>query len=239
MIELSDWDNSSGGKRWCWQRWWTSRSSGYWAHEYQWFTQQCNHLHVCNLSHNLQFCLHILLRALLPVLFHHLRPAHHQSLNSLYLCLSTFLLILSIQDLLLFFSHPPVQLISFCCCLMASFNWLLMKLKVMLHRIPLVIVMCYDTSVDEIRLFLGMIIAMGLHQLPAYTDYWSSDGFQVDMFNVMLKCLHSHGNTLCDPWYDRLHMVHPLLTQATDIVFHEYIPNRNISVDEAMIGFKV
>ena len=74
-----------------------------------------------------------------------------------------------------------------------------MKLKVMLHRIPLVIVMCYDTSVDEIRLFLGMIIAMGLHQLPAYTDYWSSDGFQVDMFNVMLKCLHSHDNTLCDP----------------------------------------
>ena len=52
---------------------------------------------------------------------------------------------------------------------------------------------------DEIRLFLGMIIAMGLHQLPAYTDYWSSDGFQVDMFNVMLKCLHSHDNTLCDP----------------------------------------
>ena len=38
--------------------------------------------------------------------------------------------------------------------------------------------------------------------------------------------------------YDRLHMVHPLLTQATDIFFCEYIPNRNISVDEAMIGFK-
>ena len=46
-------------------------------------------------------------------------------------------------------------------------------------------------------------------------SFW---GFQVDMFNVMLKCLHSHDNTLCDPGYDRLHMIHPLLTQATDIL---------------------
>ena len=27
---------------------------------------------------------------------------------------------------------------------------------------------------NEIELFLGMLIARGLHQLPAYTDYWSS-----------------------------------------------------------------
>ena len=54
--------------------------------------------------------------------------------------------------------------------------------------------------------------------------------------------LHLNYNSACiprgDPGYDRLHKVHPLHTQATDIFFREYIPNRNISVDEAMIGFK-
>ena len=68
-----------------------------------------------------------------------------------------------------------------------------------------------------------MIIAMDLHQLPAYTDYWSSDilvevpgivsGIPLDMFKVLLKCLHLNDNTTCiphgDPGYDRLHNVHP------------------------------
>ena len=111
---------------------------------------------------------------------------------------------------------------------------------------------CYDTSVDEIKIFLRLIIAMGLHQLSAYTDYWSSDnllwvpgfvsGMLLDRFKVLLKCLHLNDNTTCilrgDPGYDRLHKVRPLLTQVTNIFSREYIPNRNIGVDEAMIGFK-
>ena len=66
-----------------------------------------------------------------------------------------------------------------------------------------------DTSVDEIELFLGMIIAMGLHQLPAYSDYWSSDillgvpgivsGMPLDGFKILLKCLHLNDNTTCIP----------------------------------------
>jgi hypothetical protein len=31
----------------------------------------------------------------------------------------------------------------------------------------------YETTVEEIKLFLGMILAMGIHQLPQLEDYWS------------------------------------------------------------------
>ena len=33
----------------------------------------------------------------------------------------------------------------------------------------------YDTTMSEMYLFLGIIIAMGVHVLPFLTDYWSSD----------------------------------------------------------------
>ena len=31
----------------------------------------------------------------------------------------------------------------------------------------------YETTVEEMKLFLGMILAMGIHQLPQLEDYWS------------------------------------------------------------------
>ena len=36
----------------------------------------------------------------------------------------------------------------------------------------------HPTCVDELKLFLGMIIAMGIHQLPQLEDYWSSPSLQ-------------------------------------------------------------
>ena len=64
----------------------------------------------------------------------------------------------------------------------------------------------------------------------------------LDRFKVLLNYLHLDDNTTCiprgDPGHDRLHKVRPLLTQATDIFSRDYIPNRNMSIDEAMVGFK-
>ena len=61
------------------------------------------------------------------------------------------------------------------------------------------------TCSDENKLFLGMIIAMGVHRLPQLEDYWSSDillrvpgivdGMPIDRFKVLLQCLHLNDNT--------------------------------------------
>ena len=110
----------------------------------------------------------------------------------------------------------------------------------------------YDTTVNEIKLFVGMIIAMGLHQVPQLEDYWSSDmllgvpgivsGMPIDRFKVLQKCLHINDNTKAkprgDPDYDRLHKIRPLLNNVNEMCLNQYYPNRELSVDEAMVGFK-
>ena len=77
----------------------------------------------------------------------------------------------------------------------------------------------YNTCIDEIKLFLGIIIAMGLHKLPRLEDYWSSDsllgvpsiidGMPIDRFKVLLRNLHLNDNEKMkkrdDPNYDKLH----------------------------------
>ena len=110
----------------------------------------------------------------------------------------------------------------------------------------------YDTSCSELKLFLGVIIAMGIHRLPQLEDYWSSDvllgvpgivdGMPIDRFKVLQRCLHANDNATLkprdDPEYDRLHKLRPLLTAARANFLREYRPHREVSVDEAMVGFK-
>ena len=55
------------------------------------------------------------------------------------------------------------------------------------------------TCNDEMKLFLGMIVAMGVHRLPQVENYWLSDilfgvlgivgGMPIDCFKVLLQCL--------------------------------------------------
>ena len=61
-----------------------------------------------------------------------------------------------------------------------------------------------DTSKEEIQQFLGILIAMGIHQLPQVEDYWSGNpllgapgivsGMAIRRFKVLLKCLHINNN---------------------------------------------
>ena len=53
---------------------------------------------------------------------------------------------------------------------------------------------------SEMYVFLSIIIAMGVHELPTLADYWSSDsllgvlgiaaGMPIDRFKVLLPCFH-------------------------------------------------
>ena len=59
----------------------------------------------------------------------------------------------------------------------------------------------YDTSLNEVKAFLGLIIAMGLKRLPSYRDYWSSNsilgmpelvaGFPLNRVTILLSNLLS------------------------------------------------
>ena len=64
----------------------------------------------------------------------------------------------------------------------------------------------------------------------------------IDRFKVLLHCLHMNDNATKkspgDPEYDWLHKLRPLLTSINSNFLHQYNPNRELSVDEAMVGFK-
>jgi hypothetical protein len=81
----------------------------------------------------------------------------------------------------------------------------------------------YNTTLSEMYLFVGIIIAMGVHQLPFIRDYWSSDcllgvpgissGMPIDRFKVLLRCFHLNDNTKAvprqHPGYDQLQRSDP------------------------------
>ena len=110
----------------------------------------------------------------------------------------------------------------------------------------------YDTTVSEMYLFLGIIIAMGVHFLPSFTDYWSSDsllgipricaGMPIDCFKALLHCMHINDNTKAvprsQPGYDRLHKLRPMIQRLQETWRTCYHPPQEQSIDEAMVGFK-
>ena len=102
-------------------------------------------------------------------------------------------------------------------------------------------------------LFLGVIIAMGVHLLPILADYWSSDsllgvpgiclGMPIDRFKALLHYMHINDNSKAVPrnqqGYDRLHKIRPMIERLQQTTWRTcYNPPREQSIDEAMVGFK-
>ena len=93
---------------------------------------------------------------------------------------------------------------------------------------------------------------MGIVDLPSVKDYWSTSWpfntphfsklLSCDQFPLLLKFLHLSDNTKQvaqdQPGYDKLfklrHFMDPLIRS-----FHEmFIPQQQLSIDEAMISYK-
>ena len=110
----------------------------------------------------------------------------------------------------------------------------------------------YKTTISEMYLFLGIIIAMGVHRLPSFADYWSlnsllgvpgiSISMPIDRFEAILRYLHVNDNTTAVPrgeeGYDRLHKLRPLIERLRNTWRTCYNPPREQSIDERMVGFK-
>ncbi|XP_066581313.1 piggyBac transposable element-derived protein 4-like [Prorops nasuta] len=105
---------------------------------------------------------------------------------------------------------------------------------------------------DELRIFIGINIMMGIKKLPSYRDYWSSDPklndsfmqslMPVVRFGFILGNLHISDNRTepkkGKPNYDKLYKLRPLLNSLEKNFKTYWKPSKYQSIDESMIKFK-
>ena len=110
----------------------------------------------------------------------------------------------------------------------------------------------WETTIEELKAYLGFMIVMGVNRLPEIRDYWSRDeklhnSFSAsrisrDRFEEIYRYLHFTDNTTLparnEPAYHRLQKVLPMITELKRRFVEAYRPHAQNSIDEAMIPFK-
>ena len=108
------------------------------------------------------------------------------------------------------------------------------------------------TDGEEIRAFFGLSILMGVHPMHEYKDYWSGDsflsviGFQrvmtLNRYEKLSQYLHCNNSAARldkrDPRYHPIAKVAPVVDMARQNFKMFYRHSRDISIDEAMKGYK-
>ena len=96
------------------------------------------------------------------------------------------------------------------------------------------------------------MVLMGIHSLPSYDSYWSTDEllgapnvvepFRRDRFLNLLRELHFNDNSTAvargEPGYDKAHKIRPVLDNVLEKCLTLYKPYKECSVDEAMVKYK-
>ena len=107
-------------------------------------------------------------------------------------------------------------------------------------------------TVGELKAWLGLLIGMGIKQLPQVSHYWSKEWvlgvpafasvMTRDRFLVILRYLHFSDNSKMpargQPGFDKLYKVRPLLDALKTRFKQQYSPHYIQAVDEAMIAYK-
>ena len=110
----------------------------------------------------------------------------------------------------------------------------------------------WKTSVEEIKAYFGFMVLMGINQLPEMRDYWAkdpslhyspiADRITRDRFEEITRYMHFVDNdglpARGDEGYHRLQKILPIVTAINKACIDNYRPNRENSIDEAMIPFK-
>ena len=108
-----------------------------------------------------------------------------------------------------------------------------------------------NITVEELKAFLGFLVLMSINSLPTLKDYWKCDPtyhfapiasrISRDRFLEVSRYLHFVDNDTLEPCespsYNRLGKVRPLINHFTDKFKEEYMPHKQVAVDEAMIKF--
>ncbi|XP_064387842.1 piggyBac transposable element-derived protein 4-like [Halichondria panicea] len=104
------------------------------------------------------------------------------------------------------------------------------------------------THRDEIWVFIGIILEMGIHRLPKYTDYWSTnrllgvqavkDTMPFNRFKSLRRYLHCDDNTCIVDSRKITSKIHTVLETLSTNYLAKYHPSQELSVDEMMIKYK-
>ena len=110
---------------------------------------------------------------------------------------------------------------------------------------------CTDLTVNELQMFIGLVILMGIVHKPNVNSYWSRDELYNtpiiskviprDRFKVILRFLQFSDNATCnadDADRDSLHKVRPLRDLIRKQCQKVYGPGRFLSVDESLVLFE-
>ena len=107
-------------------------------------------------------------------------------------------------------------------------------------------------NADEINKYIYINIMFGLHQVPDGRLYWSSDNMwrvpavadvmSRDRYDMIHRFFHVYDSSLQPTRdsenYDPLFKVRPFLDHVRHNCLSLYKPQRQLSVDEAMVGFR-
>lgn len=103
-----------------------------------------------------------------------------------------------------------------------------------------------DTNADEIKVFFGMLLWMGLDKKPTISDYWSRDILYIspaskymsrNRFELLMNMIHFSDNEKCPP-NNRLFKIQPLLDLLNKKFSLMYDAGQNITIDESMVPFR-
>ena len=105
----------------------------------------------------------------------------------------------------------------------------------------------FNTTQEEMSVFMAMIILMGIMPKPNMKLYWTRDSvletpffpntMPRDRFMALLAYLHFADNNHADV-NDRLYKIRPVVSEVTDNFKSVYIPSSQITTDESLWKFK-
>lgn len=103
----------------------------------------------------------------------------------------------------------------------------------------------YLTDVEEIKIFFGIILWMGMNKMPTIGHFWRNTTLfssnipqymSKNCFELLLSVLHISDNNKV-PSNDRLYKIQPLI----DLLFYKLnaalIPNDSVCINESMVPF--
>lgn len=103
-----------------------------------------------------------------------------------------------------------------------------------------------DVTPDEIRVFFGIMMWMGLDKKPSMNRYWSgSDLYSSPVrkymsrnrFQAILAMLHLTNNLTADKT-DKLHKLGPVLDYLNEKFQSLYVPGETVCIDESMMPWR-
>nr|XP_022913143.1 piggyBac transposable element-derived protein 4-like [Onthophagus taurus] len=103
----------------------------------------------------------------------------------------------------------------------------------------------HDTTVPEMKKFLGIVLWMGLCQFPTLQAYWSKSPIYKNFitgvmsrnrFQLLSKMLHFSDNS--EVTEDRLQKLTPLVLKLKEVFQRIYVPGEYVCIDETLVPFQ-